>query len=216
MKILLAVKSCERDAHNGFNQTIRDTWGRDVRGADFRFFVGRGRRPLRGDEVRLQCGDEYLDLPRKTQAILTWASAREYDFVFLCDTDTFVVPHRLMASGFEAYDYVGHFGGRPGVPEEQKIDDETRTWAWASGGCGYWLSRRAAEVVLGTEPSHWAEDFWVGSVLGPKIADGSLSAVNHPGYGSDVSMHYCSRGKNRTFDVSWMGQCYLAAKRQGH
>lgn len=213
-KLLLAVKGCERDASNGFHQAMRETWVKDVQGADVRFFVGGGSLSLKEDEVRLPCPDDYLSLPHKTRAILQWALDRDYDFVFLCDTDTYVIPDRLLASGFEDYDLVGLFNGRIGAPNAT----EGRYWAWISGGNGYWLSNRAARVIA--ERQHdgdWAEDRITGQALGPYFHSGEFTAFSHVDYGfhtdgehlrTRITSHYCTRGLHRSFDPEWMRSRY--------
>ena len=45
MKVLIAIASCRRDTHNGFNQAVRDTWLKDIAKfpeIDYKFFVGDG------------------------------------------------------------------------------------------------------------------------------------------------------------------------------
>src|SRR5208282_5975493 len=45
MKILIAIVSCRRDARNGFNQAVRDTWLQDIAKfpeAEYKFFIGDG------------------------------------------------------------------------------------------------------------------------------------------------------------------------------
>lgn len=208
MKLLLAIKGCERDQKTGVHQVLRETWVRNVTDADIYFFIGHGSHPLEPDEVRLDCGDAYLDLPAKTRAILKWSLEQNYDFTFLCDTDTYVVPDRLLASGFEEFDLVGLFNGEIGVP---KATDGH--WAWVSGGNGYWLSKRATEIVVKHEPTHWAEDFYVGQVLAPYFQSGELKAFSDERYGfhhdgepyrCSVTKHYCTQGYKRQFDVRWM------------
>lgn len=236
MKILLAVKSCHRDAQLKFNQTIRDTWGKDVKNADLRFFMGQAPPQYSSsqgnissqsssclDEIHLPCGDAYLDLPAKTWEILRWALKRGYDFIFLCDTDTYVVPERMLSSEFYSADYLGHFGGKIGVKDGQQLEmigepgDFVLTWAWASGGCGYWLSSRAAGIVIKDTPKHWAEDCSIGKALGPSIANMEIVAKDDYRYGfntdgsemkTEFTSHYCTAGKNRSFDPNWMYQRY--------
>lgn len=231
MKLLLAIKGCERDASLGLHQAIRETWGANVNGADLRFFVGRGNRDLCADEIRVECGDDYMSLPAKTRAILRWFLDRDYDFIWLGDTDTYVVPERLLTSGFENYDLTGLFNGPIGVPRATEGDagpwkpsdqsnGATRYWAWISGGNGYWLSRCAAQVVVESETHYsadWAEDRTVGQVLGPYFQRGELRALNHDDYGfvtdSDeylcrITRHFCTRGMHREFNKAWMYACH--------
>lgn len=230
MRLLIAIKSCERDMANGFNQAVRETWVRDVPpDVHARFFVGHGNARTAPDEVRLDCPDDYMSLPAKTRSILRWSLERGYDFVFLCDTDTYVMPDRLLASGFEGYDLTGCFNGKIGVPRATEGDaghwqpadqgnGATRYWAWISGGNGYWLSRAAAQAVLdwpGT--GDWAEDRTIGQALGPHFQSGRLRALHHEDYGfcidgdefgCRITRHFCSRGMHRAFDRSWMYACH--------
>src|ERR1039458_6842404 len=58
MKILIAITSCVRDAQNGNNQAIRDTYLRDIANhpdLEYRFFIGDGT-PTGEDESSLRAG----------------------------------------------------------------------------------------------------------------------------------------------------------------
>lgn len=149
MKVLIAIKSCA--AHAGFNQQVRGTWLRD-RDADYRFFVGSGARRTAADEVPLEVGDGYADLPMKTKGIARWALLKEYDFIFLCDTDTYVVVPRLLDSGFERFDYSGYFHRCVSCVSTDGYchcvgDKGEQLYSYASGGSGYWLSAKAMSVI---------------------------------------------------------------------
>lgn len=181
MNILIAIESCH--AHRPQNQLIRNTWlsGRTV---PYRFFLGQGPGEPKGDEVFLPCGDDYASLPFKTQEIMRWALSEGYDFVFKCDTDTYVCVPRLLVSGFEPHDYVGCFATcKSCIPTDSghcQCSSETgqRFYSYASGGAGYWLSARAMRVVAEApfildplvperdEPSTRGEDLQVGWALG--------------------------------------------------
>jgi hypothetical protein len=211
-KALIAIAGCERDARNGYNQAIRDTWKKAVSGADFLFFVGQGDIPLASDEIRIAAPDDYKSLPYKTKAILNWSIEHGYDHTFKCDTDTFVYPSRLLASGFENYDYSGWFNG---VPNQRCVTD--RQWyTWASGGIGYWLSRKAAQIVVAQEPHHWAEDLWVGQVLSHK----PISIFHDPRYWTEdintqISIHLGfgkqAEGAKRSYSTQQMYEKYQKA-----
>lgn len=229
-QLLIAIKGCERDTQNGFHQAVRDTWLKHVSFmSTAKFFVGDGKLPLQQDEERVYCPDDYMSLPSKTRAILRWMLDRSYAFIFLCDTDTFVMPERLLASGFEDYDLTGLFNGKIGVPRATEGDagpwqpadqpnQATRYWAWISGGNGYWLSRRAAQIVVdwpGT--GDWAEDRTIGQALGPHFQSGQLRALNHEDYGfcidgdeygCRITKHFCSHGMRRSFERAWMYNSY--------
>jgi hypothetical protein len=132
MKVLIAVLSCESFRTNGNNQAMRDTWLPLVSGADYRIFMGQGSICSQPDEVFLDVPDNYQNVTYKTRAMYKWALEHEYDFIFKCFPDTYVCPSRLLSSGFEKYDYVGNFACRP-----------QGGFAYATGGSGYWLSKKA-------------------------------------------------------------------------
>jgi len=148
-KVLIGVLSCHTLQH--YEQSIRDTWAREVPpGIDLRFFLGT-KPPFSGgfDEILLDVGDGFDSITNKTISLYAWALAQGYEFVFKADLDTLVRPKLLLASGFEAWDWTG---GRNGY--------------FASGGAGYWLSKRAMQYVVeaGGYPGY-EEDTYVARVL---------------------------------------------------
>lgn len=114
---------------------IRDTWlsGSDV---DYKFFLG-GVCKGSPDEIVVDAPDDYRMLTRKVWKVFEYALTNGYDYVFKCDADTYVHVPRLLKSGFEKLDYLGHYGGS-----------------------GYWVSRRAMQALLDTHDFVWedAED----------------------------------------------------------
>jgi hypothetical protein len=97
---------------------------------------------------------------------MKWVLAHDYTHVYKCDDDSWVHIPRLLASGFEKYDYMGgsrttnfdlaHGGGLP----------------FGQGGAGYWLSRKAMQHVADSAEDFWkwqeCEDIGVGILLGTK------------------------------------------------
>lgn len=229
MKLLVAVLSCERDCNNGFNQAVRETWGAHVRPkADFFFALGNNhisKLPTAGlcDEIPFCCPDDYRSLPTKVYKLVWWAHSAGYDFLFKCDTDTYVNPRALLSSDFSDYDFTGNFNEPIGVPN---VAYDT-LWAWASGGSGYWLSRKAMEIVIANPPDNRAicprlkygcEDLWMGQILGPEIAAGNILAHHDDRYGrsyrgdyrNEFTSHYCSEGMKRKFNTRWMYRMHEA------
>lgn len=219
-KILIAIASCGRDTLNGFNDAIRETWLSNTT-VDYKFFIGRGATPKKDDEILLDCPDHYIGLPYKTLEIVRWALNNNYDYIFKCDTDTFVMVDRLLQSGFEQYDYVGAFNEAIGI--ENAVYG--KLYSWASGGSGYFISKKAGEIVLATGINDNAicpklripcEDLWMGQVLGPYIKKSQIAAFNdtrlgksfNPNFVTEISSHYCSEGMKRKFDISWMLKHY--------
>lgn len=81
------------------------------------------------DEVLLPCPYDFKHLPFKVREIFRWALARDYDYIFKVDTDTYVDVPRLLVSGFQNSDYSGTPFWKDGN-------------AFASGGAGYWISKK--------------------------------------------------------------------------
>jgi hypothetical protein len=210
MRLLVAVESCERDLVNGCHTAIRETWGKDFAGkADVRFFVGSGSAQLLADEIRLDAPDDYESLPFKTKALLRWAVEQGYDYLYKCDTDTCVLADRLLSCGFEHADYTGHFA-----------QPTSCLWPFASGGNGYFLSRRACKFVMDKTPDHWAEDLWVGQVLGPAIYQANaMTALNPVRFDRYVAKHdghaEPESGRARDSVPQWMREHYATASANG-
>ena len=88
---------------------------------------------LAGRYLLLPGPSDYRSLPQRTRAFCRWAISRDdWDYLFKCDDDTYVSIPRLIRYPLTA-DYIGAEWA-PGV-------------RYASGGAGYFLSRKAAEVV---------------------------------------------------------------------
>lgn len=131
MKVLIAIVSCARD--RAAHELIRRTWAKNIP-VDHRFFVGRGCELSREDEVLLDVPDDWDGLPQKTRAVCRWAVAHDYDFLFKCDTDSYVCVPRLLESGFRKYHYSGCCG---------ETANQYPNACFPANGGGYWLSYRA-------------------------------------------------------------------------
>lgn len=221
--MLIAIKSCKRDQHNGYNDNCRATWIKDIRGANYCFVLGNGATRLHPDELILNCGDSYAELPLKTHALCKWFIGQEYDYLFACDTDTFVVADNLLDSPFHGCDYYGYFNGELGKPK----DVYYCLYAWASGGSGYFLSKRAAQIVSEVNPHSYSmcpetripsEDLMLGQILGPYIQRGELTAKHDGRFGRswrgdytvDVTAHFQADSAGRAIPSDWQRRHYEA------
>jgi hypothetical protein len=167
---------------NGYNQAMRDTWLFDTQffGFNYRFFIGNGAQTGEDeslllntyasrafpdkvlvdpdisniryscDHVILDVPDDYMHVSYKFREACKWAWLRGYDYIFQAITDTFVVPSRLLASGFEHYDYVGTANAELTA---------------VGGGPGFWLSRKAMQILISAPVTHWCSDGWTGDVM---------------------------------------------------
>jgi hypothetical protein len=102
------------------------------------------------DEVLMKTSDRYEHMSYKVREALRWGSGNSFDYMFVCLTDTYVVPSRLMSSGFQNFDYCGTSNG-----EQTAL----------GGGPGIWLSKKAASRVVPYLVTDWAYDRWLGEVM---------------------------------------------------
>ena len=216
-KLLIAVKSCQDHKDRGDHNVIRSTWGKDAKalGIEVRFFMGASMNQYQSDEVHLKCADDYNALPFKTREICKWASGKVIDYVFLCDNDTFLIPRLLLKTGFENFDYAGKISKPIGIPfryehtgREGQKELYQRCYPWASGGFGYFLSKKAlAEIAYGF-PTSECEDLWVGQEMGKLYSEGKVTIGDFPA--NEYSFHHPQHGE--IYDIqtlaSWMHQMY--------
>ena len=243
-KVLIAISGWVTGATNGDHAAIRETYVQELKkhsNWDYRFFIGDGTPVTTADEARLEssfqhatrghkhkavttknqekftyvpksdevivpCPDGYLYLGHKTWHSHKWALDHGYDYVFQCFPDTFIDVDKLMASGFEQYDYSGI--GLGGHERD-----------FASGGCGYWLTRKAIEVLLKEPVDDWAEDRWVGRAL----KRNGIMLHNDARYGDPrrqprannefITEHLCDTPK--IYDNNWMRTAYTNSKLNG-
>ena len=236
-KILVAIKACHKyylhgqvahehqakhkdaESVNGQIAACRDTWVADLDklNVDHKFFYGRGgnREPL-ADEVFLDVPDDYVNLPYKLRAIFRWALAQGYEYIFVCDDDTYVWSDRLLASGFEYHDYVGYDWA-------WNLSDKDNDNNFASG-LGYWVSAKAAKIVATTPEQianhlfQCADDVWVGHVLReagirvehdaryhPNNANKFIDIGDVPLQHAYIALHACeSETIRQLHDRAWM------------
>lgn len=168
--LFIGILSCHADERNGCNQAVRDTWLKRNK-YPYKFFVGapapHATDVLPDDVVQLPCDDDYMSLPHKTKLMCRFMLANyPTDYLYKCDRDTYVFTERFATCGFEKYDYLGHFPHHPVEETHLFTPNPSGHYGYASGGSGYFLSRRAVLLVANAPTDDWAEDRWVGSVLG--------------------------------------------------
>ncbi len=164
-KLLIGILACHHRAPH--LQAIRETWVPDIKGrCEYRFFFGRGSHgDVKQDEVVLGTDDAYRGLAHKVQEACRWAFDKGYDAFFKIDDDGYVRPDRLwfaVNGVWAAHDWVGVKLG---------ATDQYHTNEYARGGPGYYLSRRAMQILASAPtpnpniPSEYAEDSFVGKIL---------------------------------------------------
>jgi hypothetical protein len=216
--LLIGLKSCHRDRKAGFHEAIRATWGKDLPvNTLLRFFMGanpdaRDGTPFNKDEIILDCGDDYMSLPHKTRGICQWVQGKMINNVFLCDCDTFVRVPKLLALPYEFSDFAGHFCRGPEETMSRfdysdHIGQYPQSYPWCSGGIGYFLSYRAVVEVADTFPKVWAEDMYVGQVIGP-LAHKHGWFVNHLDINNNATMHFKKSKKFPEFTPELLYRAY--------
>lgn len=168
VKILIAISGCHLYENNGVNQSQRDTWLPEATklGIDYKFFHGWGTDP-KPDVVNIDVDDSFSGVTEKLKRKLRYAYEHEYDYAFSCFADTYVVPDRLLASGFDRFDYFGHVG--KGVSEDATF--------YCHGGAGYFVSRKAMHIAITNQTSYLNDDCWLGDVL-----SGTDTTMGHSPY----------------------------------
>lgn len=159
MNTIVGLLSCH--AYTERQSLCRRTWIPAVQalGIDVVFLIGgHDRVERRCDELWLPVPDTYRELPQKTIAFCKWAiQSTEATHLFKADDDTFIHPRRFTRFLAELpvnREYVG-------------AEWRPRT-RYASGGAGYVLSRRAAELVSKMHKLRGAEDVEVGKYVQSK------------------------------------------------
>lgn len=206
-RVLIAVESCH--LHRGLQQAQRETWFGDICATDKRFFLGGPTTVGNEDEVFLDVDDSYNGLPYKTRAVCKWAVEHDFDFTFKCDTDTLFNPWNW----FDFDKRLDYLGGE----NADAVSFSNEPVQFASGGAGYWLSRKAMEIVAAAKiPQTTAEDVFVASAL----KDAGISPVWHSGYrwrpGADidkdvVSLHLSSAYQKK-YKPEMMHEVYAKLK----
>ena len=96
----------------------------------------------------------------RMKGMTQWCYDAGYEYLFRCDTDTYVWVNRLLHCGFEKHDYMG-LAGDYAQPNQRKT---------AHGGVGFFLSRKAMQIVKDApvektwDGKYWG-DMWAGMVL---------------------------------------------------
>jgi hypothetical protein len=153
-RIVVGVLTC--DGYADRRRACEETWVADLAADDVLVAFLRGDEtldtPYRWDGSTLwcRCPDDYLSVIHKTRAFVRWATENiEFEYLFKCDDDTYVYRDRFVTYDQGGADYIG-------TPVRREF---------ASGGAGYFLSARAAEMVAEGDFGPKAEDRLVGELL---------------------------------------------------
>ena len=191
-RAIIFVMTYVPDIANGKLTAVRQTWAHQHPEIfPIKYIFDRTHKDPWPDELVLDAPIGLLNTSFKTQKAAEWALEHGYDHAFFVPTDCYVALPRLLTSGYEKHDYTGFHSY-----DEHHI----------GGGSGYWLSRRALQVVAGYKAYPDYEDRWVGSAC----KDAGISAVHDQRYRSweqppvkGAITKHLSHGTN-DYDPIWM------------
>jgi hypothetical protein len=178
MPHLLIAITGHHPGRNTIDERIRKTWLANQK-VDAKFFIGLPVFEPRPDEVSLHVSDDLRCQWLKVRMMIEWAYERKYAHIMKIDNDTYVHVPRLLASGFENYDYVGYSIKAWAVYQGRFRND----WP-AYGGTGYCLSRKAMRIILADDNAvlgRQSEDWWVYETLKKHGIEPHHDPRYHPG-----------------------------------
>jgi hypothetical protein len=168
MNPLVLIKSAHR--YESRRQALRDTWLKDL-SWDYKFILGQksGGYESQKDELVFSVSDAFQNIAPKLQVALQFGLGIEenYGLFLIVDDDTYVAANRLaseisLAEIFsENYDYRGWYRDNGGYAYPFPYIQ----------GSAYFLSRKAAEIVIASKEMVNAvpDDVAVGHALRGKV-----------------------------------------------
>lgn len=140
MKTAIAIKSCHKHAER--RQAQLDTWLKYA-DTDFFYLIGNptpgNGGPVITDALACDVSDAFENIAPKILYACMYALSSNITNLFVCDDDTYAFYSRLMKSGFEKLDYVGHMR-TDGIDYNQNIP--------YAQGSAYWLTARSMEHIV--------------------------------------------------------------------
>lgn len=159
-RIIVGVLSGLKE-HSRRNQ-CRKTWMSQLKQHNcpaFFLFGNSKQTAQKDDELHMCCPDDYISLPQKTRNFCQFCLDNyDFEYLFKCDDDTYVAVDRFLA-----YKPIGDYVG---IDPVECFEDGQYSKGFNSGGAGYFLSHKAAQIVAThlTEKTG-AEDLLVGRLL---------------------------------------------------
>ena len=134
-KYAIAIKSCHKFATR--RQIQLDTWLNNI-DVDFFFVIGNptpgNGGPVIMDSLACDVSDAFTDIAPKVLAAVTYSLEQNATNLVVVDDDTYLCWLRMLASGFQKFDYLGFV---------RDYDDHV----YMQGSC-YSLSERAMERIM--------------------------------------------------------------------
>lgn len=184
-KLAVLIVSCKKNRHK--QQAIRDTWAKDARLAniDVYFIEGHPEQTeavLVEDRLILPVPDTYEYLSHKIwHGVAAALEIIDADHYFKLDDDCLLNVQKLLEFAYEKFDYIGsdvNLGSRTAFDWHSTavfnkqlaglIFEIEPGQTWYDGQGGYFLSRKAANLIASTplpKYQHILEDYATGRVM---------------------------------------------------
>lgn len=197
-RIIIGVLTCPKNHHRA--DGIRETWLKLVPDYVRVLFVfarpGRNHS-LEGNELYLNCPEAYEKLPEKAHLFYEFCAKNfDFDYIFKTDDDSYIEMNKFLSFDKQGGDYIGRFQGM----EDSAV---TRTWHygkctdktyeipyegeyvcdWARGG-GYFLSRKAVDVLLPRTAVSFSKELFEDKMVGDALGIDARVSVIHAEYQS--------------------------------
>lgn len=185
MRTLVAITSCMRDAANGVNQAVRDTWASKLHthNIDYRFFIGNGKTKAYDPRFLHDLESHRSQRPADANAGEFDARLLKGDEVVVDAPDSWLyLAHKIQESRrwaiSKGYDYIFKIDvdclldvTKFATSDYQKFDywgsraDTSGPLVYAGGWMGYCLSRKAAQLTVNAPVTRVTEDCWTAEAL---------------------------------------------------
>lgn len=173
----MGILSCVKNKHKRDKQDLNNSI------FQYKYFIGNPELmvpKVDGDIVYLPCGDGYEDLNLKKNMMIKWIlnNVPSVDYIFKTDDDikfNFEVLSNLFVNiCLKGYNYSGHLVNmKPHIStyhygkcsdKNKEIPIEMKKNSYCAGG-GYFLSKKAANLVVSKDDGNIFEDYSTGLVL---------------------------------------------------
>lgn len=150
LKILVCVLTCSETQKQA--DACLNTWVKDIESPHKYFFYGDSAQSTSMKntwDCSPDLGEDRARLPEKTYKMLKQSLSYDWDFLFKCDDDTFLVFRKLVRflENFNSKKEI-YLGTTIGLEWQKKDPTIKKPLPYAQGGAGYILSRSAAIKCL--------------------------------------------------------------------
>lgn len=157
------------------------TWIKDLKNIPYYFLIGNSSdTQIKSNFIFVNVKDN--DLPNKLYEAYKFCLKNiDFDYIFTCDDDTYVVVDRLLTSGYENHDFMGTLyryeeGDRKGLTH-------------AEGGAGFFIGRSALQKMFSINASDLLKTSFASDTFISDLAtESGISLTHHNDFNQGWSM----------------------------